>query len=105
MVTLASAGPLSDSPPPPPSSSQGSLLSMVQPGAVRTGQVRRVVFEDPSLPHQIVLRLAQRSHRIAVSCNCMRANDGSIEIRGKWTAAEAIAAWRAHLDGDGQVPR
>ena len=62
---------------------------------------RRVVFEDPDLPHQIVLRFTGgNSHLIAVSCNCMRQGRGApvtIEARGKWEAAEAIAVWRKHM--------
>jgi hypothetical protein len=62
----------------------------------------RVVFEDPDLPHQIVIRLARgNSHLLIVSCNCMRTEGGSyepIETRARWEAAEAIAAWRAHME-------
>jgi hypothetical protein len=76
-------------------------------------QPRRVVFEDPSLPHQIVLTMHQGSHRIMVTCNCMRiAGKGKgsgcraatyepIEVRVRWEAAEALAVWRAHLEGAG----
>jgi hypothetical protein len=66
----------------------------------------RVVFEDPDLPHQIVLRFTGgNSHLIAVSCNCMRQGRGApvtIEARGKWEAAEALAVWRAHLEEIGE---
>lgn len=57
----------------------------------------RVVFEDPDLPHQIVLRFTGgNTHRIGVSCNCMRGVP--IEVRTRWEASEAIAVWRAHLE-------
>jgi hypothetical protein len=63
-------------------------------------QPRRVVFEDPSLPHQIVSRFAGgNSHRISVSCNCM--HGVPIEVRTRWEAREAIAVWRAHLEEAG----
>ncbi len=62
---------------------------------------RRVVFEDPDLPHQIVITLLKGSHRLMVSCNCMRRAGGGvrgayapIEVRARW---EAIGVWRAHM--------
>ena len=62
----------------------------------------RPVFEDPSLPHQIVLRLTGgNSHRIMVSCNCLRTGRSAfapIEVRTRWEAPEAIAVWRKHLE-------
>lgn len=66
----------------------------------------RVTFEDPDLPHQIVITLQRGGHRIMVSCNCLRASGGSgaapaahepIEVRHRWEAADAIAVWRAHV--------
>ena len=61
----------------------------------------RVTFEDPDLPHQIVLRFTGgNSHRLAVSCNCMR--PVSIEARSRWDASEAIAVWRAHMEEIGE---
>lgn len=63
----------------------------------------RFVLEDPSLPHQIILRVAAGgSHLIAVSCNCMRPGGAAIEMRARWEAAEAIAAWRAHMEEIGE---
>ena len=66
---------------------------------------RRVVFEDPDLPHQIVLTLQKGGHRIMVSCNCLRVNSwGSrgtyepLEVRHRFPADEAIAVWRKHLE-------
>jgi len=61
----------------------------------------RAVFEDPDLPHQIVIAMRGPNFGIMVSCNCMRsaARGGPIEpieIRARWTAAEAIAVWQAH---------
>ena len=72
----------------------------------------RVVFEDPDLPHQIVIRLTGgNSHRIMVSCNCMRlpacwrtAAYEPLEVRTRWEGAEAIAAWRKHLGQAGEPP-
>jgi hypothetical protein len=64
----------------------------------------RVVFEDPDLPHQIVIRLARGTHLLAVSCNCLRRQQGHgevhepIETRHRWEASEAIAVWRKHLE-------
>ena len=74
---------------------------------------RRVVFEDPDLPHQIVIMLQKGGHRIMVSCNCLRAATKAkplrpgmaarlakyepLEVRTRWEAAEAIAVWRAHM--------
>jgi hypothetical protein len=56
-----------------------------------------VVFEDPGLPHQIVIRLTGgNSHRIGVSCNCLKGEP--IEVRARWDAADAIAVWRAHAE-------
>ena len=65
----------------------------------------RVVFEDPSLPHQIVIAFTGgNSHKIAVSCNCLRRSGYGIrgtcepiEVRTQWEAADAIAVWRAHV--------
>ena len=64
----------------------------------------RVVFEDPDLPHQIVITM-RKSFKIMVSCNCLRVNGyGSrgtyapLEVRSCFPAAEAIAVWRAHMD-------
>ena len=58
--------------------------------------VPRVVFEDPDLPHQIVIRLTGgNSHRLGVSCNCLKGEP--IEVRTRWEASEAIAVWRAHV--------
>jgi hypothetical protein len=59
-----------------------------------------VVFEDPDLPHQIVIRLTGgNSHRIGVSCNCLKGEP--IEVRTRWDAADAIAVWRAHAEQAG----
>jgi hypothetical protein len=69
----------------------------------------RVTFEDPDLPHQIVLTLRGGGHGIMVSCNCLRAagpvkgkagrssTHEPLEVRTRWEAAEALAVWRAHL--------
>ena len=74
-----------------------------------TAPSRRVVLEDPSLPHQIVLTVSTSNNgKIAVSCNCLK-KDGAhtnragavykpIETRRRWDATEAIAVWRAHLE-------
>jgi hypothetical protein len=58
---------------------------------------------DPTLPHQIVLNMTG-SH-IYVSCNCLATRQGSvmswqkIETRGRWTAQEALSAYRQwHAD-------
>jgi hypothetical protein len=64
---------------------------------------RRVVFEDPDLPHQIVITM-RPGFRLAVSCNCLRTATGGrrgshrpLEVRYDFPAAEAIAVWRAHV--------
>jgi hypothetical protein len=57
----------------------------------------RVVFENPDLPHQIVIRLTGgNSHRIAISCNCLHGEP--LEVRARWEGSEAIAVWRAHME-------
>jgi hypothetical protein len=64
-----------------------------------------VVFENPALPHQIVIGMAPGG-KLMVSCNCLRTGHGNgirdayepIEIRSCFPASEAIAAWRAHLE-------
>ena len=63
------------------------------------------VFEDPSLPHQIVITLRGGGPQIMVSCNCLRLNGQyrrgtyePIEVRTRWDAADAIAVWRAHME-------
>ena len=64
----------------------------------------RVVFEDPDLPHQIVIALRSGGPGIAVSCNCLRARENGhrgqyevLEVRTRWDAAGALAVWRAHV--------
>ncbi len=55
-----------------------------------------VVYENPALPHQIIIRAGNPSHhRIAVSCNCMAG--APLETRARWDAADTIAVWRKHL--------
>jgi hypothetical protein len=68
----------------------------------------RVVFEDPSLPHQIVITLRGGGPQIVVSCNCLRLNRhgprGTYEpigVRTRWEASEALAVWRAHVEQAG----
>ena len=70
--------------------------------AVSTAQPeRRVVFEDPALSHQIVIRLTGgNSHRIGVSCNCLKGEP--IEVRGCFPAGDAIAVWRKHMEEIGE---
>lgn len=59
----------------------------------------RVVFEDPDLPHQIVITVRTSDNgRIAVSCNCLRREARKpIEARSRWEPGEAIAVWRKHM--------
>lgn len=64
---------------------------------------RVVVFEDPGLPHQIVITIRAKN-QIMVSCNCLRLSGWGrgvayepIEERTRWEAGEAIAVWRAHM--------
>jgi hypothetical protein len=65
-------------------------------------------FEDPSLPHQIMLLVpssAAHTGRIAVSCNCLARPSGPgagrgrpreiIESRTEFPAADVIAAYHA----------
>jgi len=68
----------------------------------------RVVFEDPDLPHQIVITI-WCGFKIMVSCNCLRVNGyGSrgtyepLEVRSCFPAAEAIAVWREHVEAVGE---
>ena len=73
-----------------------------------TGQPEpRVVFEDPDLPHQIVITM-RKSFKIMVSCNCLRVNGHGtrgtyepLEVRSCFPAAEALAVWRAHMEAVG----
>lgn len=57
----------------------------------------RVIMEDLSLPHQIMLCATGRG-QIAVTCNCLSRRHRSwytvIEARHLFPAAEAVAAWR-----------
>jgi hypothetical protein len=57
-----------------------------------------VVFEDPSLEHQIVIRRNGAS-RIIVSCNCLAHTHAkwyqAIESRGVFPARDALAAYHA----------
>lgn len=65
----------------------------------------RVVFEDPDLPHQIVIML-RPGFKIAVSCNCLRTGTYNgvretckpLEVRACFPAVDAIAVWRAHME-------
>jgi hypothetical protein len=59
------------------------------------------VFEDQSLPHQIVQRLLPASHYIAVSCNCLGRK--IIEARRCWGDGEALACWREYHKGEGEA--
>jgi hypothetical protein len=69
----------------------------------------RVMWANPGLPHQIVLRKCQDSSHISVSCNCMRTDADHpgrpsswvhepIETRPRWEADEAQAVYRKHLE-------
>jgi hypothetical protein len=68
----------------------------------------RVVFEDPYLPHQIVITV-RTGFNLAVSCNC-RWISGSghkpayepLEVRYNFPASEAIAVWRKHMADAGE---
>jgi hypothetical protein len=58
----------------------------------------RVTMRDDSLPHQIVIFLAEND--LAVSCNCMRRNGRHatpFAARTRWEPHEPIALWRAHM--------
>jgi hypothetical protein len=66
---------------------------------LRRPPVPRVTMRDDSLPHQIVIFLAEND--LAVSCNCMRRNGGRhaapFAARTRWEPHEPIALWRAHM--------
>lgn len=59
------------------------------------------VFEDPSLPHQIIILAPSRDTKIAVSCNCLNGHGHVsrghprqlIESRDVFPARDAIAAY------------
>lgn len=82
------------------------MTAVIQEQAVRvitvTGQEggRPVVFEDPSLPHQIVLMVGtgrNNGNKLAVTCTCTGPlrHRTVIEARtGPFPAAEALAAYR-----------
>lgn len=56
---------------------------------------RQIMYEDRSLPHQIVIRTdAQHNGAITVGCNCT----GSVPIaaRPRWEPGEALATWREY---------
>ncbi len=65
----------------------------------------RVLLADDSLPHQIRLRLAHNGSQIAVSCTCQRMASGAhrpLAQRVRWEAADALAAWRTHIEAGGE---
>ena len=104
-----SSGPVAATPPGRPLKARSPQPAPQGPAAAivarlsRPEPTPRVVFEDPSLPHQIVIRKTQHGSGVAVSCNCLRNSGAAIEIRARWTTAEAIAAWRAHLGSGGEA--
>ena len=58
----------------------------------------KVTMRNPSLPHQIVIRLVAGGPGIVVSCNCReRGGLPVLEVRNRWDADEAFAVCRAHL--------
>lgn len=67
--------------------------------ALRRPPAPRVTMRDDSLPHQIVIFLAENN--LAVSCNCMRRPGGRhaapFAARTRWEPREPIALWRAHM--------
>lgn len=68
------------------------------------GRPPRVTWENPAADHQIVLAFTSaqdHSGQIAVSCTCLGrryTQHQPIEIRTRWTAEQALAVWRAHLE-------
>jgi hypothetical protein len=69
----------------------------------------RYVLEDPSLPHQIVIRLQRPGQLLAVSCNCRRiaallgGGHRAIAAKPKWEPGEAYACWLLHMAEAGEV--
>lgn len=69
----------------------------------------RVVLEDPSLPHQIVILLQRPGQSLAVSCNCRRMGAGrdsghrAIAAKTKRESGEAYACWLEHMVGIGEA--
>ena len=69
----------------------------------------RVVLEDPSLPHQIVI--VGTGNYIAVSCTCLRraytCSGGDrrlyLDQRNVLAAADAYACWREHMAEIGEA--
>jgi hypothetical protein len=68
----------------------------------------RVVLEDPSLPHQIVI--VGTGSYIAVSCTCLRraytcsgAPRLYLDQRNVLPAADAYACWLEHMAGIGEA--
>jgi hypothetical protein len=63
------------------------------------------VLADPSLPHQIVLRMDVGG--IIVTCNCLRMREPGgrgwcwrpLDTRSRWEAQEPIKLWKAHMAG------
>jgi hypothetical protein len=53
------------------------------------------VFEDRSLPHQIVLRLSSaHGQQLTVACNCTL--PGLIAAKPRWDPGEGLAAYRSY---------
>jgi hypothetical protein len=80
---------------------KGAVLPPEAVGFLQDNDLRRVVYRNESLAHQIVVQV--RSDMLAVSCNCLRYPSGSyapIAERVCWQPDEAWSAWLAHLPAE-----
>jgi hypothetical protein len=71
----------------------------------------RYVLEDPSLPHQIVIRRRPNGY-IGVSCNCMaigvlkagaEVSYRPIAAKAVWGSGDAYACWLEHMAEIGEA--
>jgi hypothetical protein len=63
---------------------------------------RRGVYADPALPHQLRVVADAKLDLLAVSCNCMKDEDGRFipltEPARNYDPAQALAAYREHME-------
>lgn len=63
-----------------------------------------MILEDDTLPHQIRLRFVGQN--IAVTCTCIqRVHGAALEMRTRWTTAEAFIVYNKHLEAEGHAVR
>ena len=56
------------------------------------------VYEDRSLPHQIIIRSDAQYNAITVGCNCTLPDP--IAARARWEPGEALALYRLYHEED-----